>query len=92
MAVPKLSADFLSLAISAQAAEVFYPPDILGGIRSFCWVDILLFSRLAGFFGIFLVSKGSLFYRSSEILGGTDPRLRAMSWEFFSLTSCFVDQ
>ena len=91
-AVPKLSADFLLLAISVQAAEVFYSPDLLGGLRFCRRVDILLRSYLAGFFGIFLFPKGSLFSRGSKILGGAYPRLREMSWEFFSLTSCFFVQ
>ena len=79
-AVPKLSAYFLSLAISARAAEVFCSPNLIGGLCSCRRVDFLLRSHLAGFFGLFLVKKGSLLYQGSEILGGTDPHLQAMSW------------
>ena len=84
--------DFLSLAISARAAEVFCLPDLLGGLLSYRQFDILLRSCLAGFLGVFIVPKGSLFYRGSEILGGTAPRLQEMSWELFSLTYFFVVQ
>ena len=91
-AVPKLLADFLSLEIYARAAEVFWLPDILSGLRSCHLIDNLILSRLAGFFRIFLVPKGSLLYRSSEILGDTAPRLWVISRELFSLTSFFVVQ
>ena len=80
LAVPKLSADFLSLEISSRAAEFFRPPDVLGGLRSCCWVDPLLRSHMEGLFGLFLVPKGSLFSQGSKIIGGTAPHLRAMSW------------
>ena len=49
--------DLLSMEISAQAAEVFFPPDILGGIQSCCQVDIFLYCRLVDFFGLLLVPK-----------------------------------
>ena len=32
---PELPVNFISLSISAQASEVFLPPDILGGIHVF---------------------------------------------------------
>ena len=85
-------ADFLSLAISARAAEIFLPPDLIGGICSCHRVDIFLRSHMAGFFRLSLFPKGSLFSRGSEILWGTAPRLREMSWEVFSLPSCLVVQ
>ena len=45
-----------------------------------------------GFFGLLFVPKGSLVSQVSNITGWTAPRLGAMSWEVFSLTSCLVVQ
>ena len=50
-------ADFLSLAISAQSDEVFFPPDIIGGLRYCRRGDLLFRSCMMGFFGILLVPK-----------------------------------
>ena len=57
---------------------------------SFFWVASLLqppcpCGDLLGF-----LSLVSLCQRGSKILGGTAPLLQVMSWEVFSLTSCFV--
>ena len=40
-------ANFLSLSIYAQAAEVFLPPDIFGSIPAFQWRVDYLTARLA---------------------------------------------
>ena len=72
-------AGFLSLEISAQAAEVFFPTGFLDGLRSCLRFYLFLCSCLLGFFRILLVPKGSLFSWGSKILGGTAPRLQAMS-------------
>ena len=85
-------ADFLSMEISVQSAGVFLTPDIIDGLFYCIRFALFLCSRLAGFFRLLLVPKGSLFSWISEILGGTAPRLRAMSWEVFSLPSCFIVQ
>ena len=85
-------ADFLSLAMSAEAVEFFLMPYLPVGIRSCIWVSIFLCSSLAGFFGILFVPKSSLVSRGSNITGWNAPRLGAMSWEVFSLASCFVVQ
>ena len=51
------SADFLSMAISERAAEVFFPRNFIGGLRSCHRVALFLRSYLAGFFGVLLVPK-----------------------------------
>ena len=83
---------FLSLTISAPAAEVYLPPNFIGGLRSCCRVALSLRYHLAGFFGILLVPKGPLVSRGFKILGGTASRLRSMSWGVFYLNSCLLIQ
>ena len=51
-------ADFLSLVISAQAAEVFFPPYHLGVLGSCVRIALFLRSLMADFFGFLLVPKG----------------------------------
>ena len=51
------SANFLSLKISARAAEVFFLPDLLRGLLYCRRVDILLLSCLASFFGLMFFPK-----------------------------------
>ena len=88
-AFPIFLADFISLAISVRADEVFLPPSILGGIRYCLMVALFLRSHMSSLFGLLLLPKGSLFSRGSKILRGADPRLRVMSWEVFYLPSSF---
>ena len=83
-------ADFLSLAIPARSAKVFLLPNMFGGLRSCFQVDLFLRSHMAGFFGLLLVPKFSLFYRGSKTLGGTDLFLQEIFWEVFSLPSCLL--
>ena len=87
------SPDFLSLAISSQAAEVFFSSNLLGGPHSCRRVAVFLRSLLTGFFGLLLFPKYSLVYWGSKILGGTAPRLRSMSLEELYLPSyLFIQQ
>ena len=72
--------DFLSLAVSAQAAEVFFPTNMFGGICSCRWFALFLHSRLAGLFGLLLVPKSFPVFLGSKILRGNAPRIRAMTW------------
>ena len=68
--VPKLLADFLSLETCAQAPEVFLPSNILGILRSFLWVALLLCSRLAGFFGSLFSQIFPCFLGDPKLLEG----------------------
>ena len=90
--VRESSAVFLSLAICARASGVYFPPNLLGVLRSCRRVALFLRYLLAGVLGILLVPKGSLFSWGSKIIGGISPRLRVMSWEFFYLPSFIVVQ
>ena len=92
---PELPAKFLSLSLPRELVSFFssaWSTNNLGSLWYCRRVDIFLFSHMSGFFGFLLVPKVSLFSWGSEILGGTALRLRAMSWEFFSLAYCFVIQ
>ena len=53
---------FLSLENSVPAAEVFFPPDLLGILRSCLWVYLFLHSCLAGFFGLLIIPKRFPFF------------------------------
>ena len=49
--------DFISLEVSTQAAEDFFPPDLLSGLRSCLQVALFLRSCLEDFFRILLFRK-----------------------------------
>ena len=49
--------DFISLEFSTQAAEDFFPPDLLSGLRSCLQVALFLRSCLEDFFRILLFRK-----------------------------------
>ena len=76
---------FSSLVIYAEAGEVFLTPNLLDGICFCCQISLFLRFLLSLFFGLLLVSKGSLVSLGSKSIGRTAPRLQAISWEFFSL-------
>ena len=88
----KVSGNFYFIIHFAQTAEGFssaWSSVNLSGLCS-CWcIDLSLWSCLAGFFEILLIPKVYLFSQGSKILRGTALRLWVMSWEIFSLNSCF---
>ena len=91
----KLPENFLSLSIPCELLRSFslaWYMEHLVILCSFGGVSVYLRSSLEGLFGLLVALKGSLFYRCSGILGGTTPRLWAMSWEVLYLTYCFVVQ
>ena len=89
---PKLPANFLSLSISARAAEVFLPSDIFGNLQS-CPKVVYIRPLVWRCSLQVIVDSCPLFYlygRGSKVLGRTASRLWAMSWEVFSLPSIFL--
>ena len=89
---PNLPVNFFSLSLSARAAEVFLPYNIISGLRSSCEVvDIhpLVWRRS---FRALRDSRplSSLRDRDSKVLGGNASRLRAILWEVLYLPSVFL--
>ena len=88
--VPKWSENLLSVYLQRKLL-IFSFRTILSAVSDLVFgLLVSTWSSVGGLFCIFLVPKGSLFSRGSKILGGTDPHLWGMSWELFSLPSCFV--
>ena len=86
--VSKVSNRFSFTFYSVWSAEVLslaWSVDHPGGICSYFCVSLFLHSCMEGLFRIFLNPKGPLFFGGYEVLRGTAPRLRAISWEVFSL-------
>ena len=89
---PKFLVNFILLSISLWAAEVFLPPNILGGLRSCLSVDDIrqfFWSRSLWSLGS-TCPLFSLSDRGSKVLGRTASRFRAITWEFFYLPSVFI--
>ena len=89
---PKLPANFLSLSISARAAEVFLPSDLFVNLRS-CPKVVYIRPLVWRCSLQVIVDSCPLLYlygRGSKVLGRTASRLWAMSWEVFSLPSIFL--
>ena len=67
---PKLSSNFLSLSIFAQAAQVFLPPDHLVGILSYLLVVNRLTAHLAELLWDISCSSVTCDDRSKNVLEG----------------------
>ena len=79
--------------LSAKAAEFFPTPDLLRGLRYCCRVaDIHTLICWRSIWYLIFPQKVPCFLGAPNILGGTVPRLQAMSWEFLSLNYYFVLQ